>query len=296
MLPSAVSATPEHPRGARSLSFYANDAHDDLVSVTVAGNRAKTAVLVTEPSPSWWRPYYLTPSSVSGTWVVGTFGGDQADTTDDSRLFAVDTATRRIHWLTVWGTANRSPAAGAGRVPQVYYLRGGTVRAVTATGGEDHQVFRAPAGWKITALTASGTAAPYVALTRNPGPTPLTATTQVEQLTRPVMPVLPVEPGSITALASSPDTRTLAVSTVEPAGQSVLRLRPVERGGLRATLPDVGETRQVSWDGTGSTLAVDPLPWGGTTLVDVRTGRTSYPPSLQRFGAEVLAPVPVGRG
>jgi hypothetical protein len=148
----------------------------------------------------------------------------------------------------------------------------------------------APTGWQITGLTVTGTAVPYVALTHNEGTSPLTATTEVEQLTAKPTVVVPVTRGSLTALALSPDGRTLAMSLVSPSGGSTLSLRAVAHGGIHRTLPAVGDTTQMSWDTSGDILAVNPQQWGGTTLVNLTTTTTSYPPALQPYGAAVLTP------
>ncbi len=291
MLPAAVSATPAHHAHAPSgMSFYANDARGDLVRVTVTGGRAQAARLATEPSPVWWRRFYLTPNAAVGAWVVGTFRGDQHDTTDNSRLFAYNTTTRRLQWLTAWALGNRGPVINAAKGPEVYYVSGATVREVSISATGDHRIFTAPAGWQITGLTVAGTAAPYVALTRNAGPSPLTATTQVEQVAVKPTVVVPVTHGTVTAVAVSPDGRTLAVSLEAPNGNSALSLRPVAHGGVHRTLPDVGDTTQMSWGTSGDTLAVNPEQWGGTTLVNVTTATTSYSRALQPYGADILTP------
>jgi hypothetical protein len=289
-LPAAVSATPAHHHGSKSVSFYANDARGDLVRVTVTAGRAQAAELATERSPVWWRRFYLTPNAAAGRWVVGTFSGDQHDITDDSRLFAYSLTTRRLQWLTAWGTGNYSPVVNAARLPDVYYVSGATVREVSTGATGDHRVFTAPAGWQITGLTVAGTAAPYVALTHNAGTSPVTETTEVEQLTAKPTVVVPVNHGSVTALALAPNTLTLAMSLVTPNGNSTLSLHAVAHGGTHRTLPGIGDTTQMSWTTRGDTLAVNPQQWGGTTLVNLTTATTSYPPALQPYGADVLAP------
>jgi hypothetical protein len=289
-LPAAVSATPAHHHGSTGPAFYANDGRGDLVRVTVTGGRAQVARLAFEPSPVWWRPFYLTPNSATGSWVVGTFRGDQHDTTDNSRLFAYNGTTRRVQWLTAWAAGNQSPVVDAAKVPDVYYVSGTTVREVSTSAIGDHRIFTAPTGWQITGLTVAGTAAPYVALTHNEGASPLTATTEVEQLTSTPTVVVPITHGTVTALALSPDGRSLAMSLVSPSGGSTLSLRAVAHGGIHRTLPAVGNTTQMSWDTSGDTLAVNPQQWGGTTLVNLTTAMTSYPSALQPYGADVLIP------
>lgn len=290
VLPAAVSATPARHHATPSASYYANDVSGDLVRVSLSGERAHADRLATEPSPVWWRRFYLTPSSAAGTWVVGTFGGDQHDTTDDSRLFAYDSAARRVAWLTAWAADDHTPVVNTAKVPDVYYISGATVREVSTRATDDHRVFTAPTGWQITGLTVAGTAAPYVALTHDAGPGAPTATTEIEQLAARPTVTMPVTRGSVTALALSPDTRTLAVALVTPNGNSALTLRAVAHGGRHSTLPEVGDTSQMSWDTAGDTLAVNPQQWGGTTLINLTTGMTSYPPALQPYGADTIVP------
>jgi Tol biopolymer transport system component len=184
----------------------------------------------------------------------------------------------------------RSPVVTAAKKPKVYYLAGATVREATTSGKHDHRVYRAPHGDTITALTVAGSSSPYIALTRTTGILALTSTTSVVELTRTPKTVIASSAGSVTALALSPDAKTLAVSRVKSTGDSVLTLSPQARGGLQRTLPNVGTTSQLSWSGDGGTLAVDPQQWGGWTLVTVANGAMSYPSAMQPYGGGVFAP------
>ena len=279
----------KHPATAK-VRFYANGTQTRLLKVTLKGDRAKAKTLVTAVSPVWWRNFYLTPTSAAGPWVVGSLSGDQMDIADPPRMFSYDTATKSLRWLAARSWAYRSPVVDSEKVPKIFYVDGTTVRRVSTRGTRSHKVFTAPTGWTITALTVAGTAAPYVALTHDLGPLPLTATTYVVQLTATPVTVMRRTPGSVTALALSPDTRTLAISHTKPDGDSVLTLQSRAHGGLSRTLPDVGATDQMSWDSAGDTLAVDPQQWGGWTLVTVSTGATSYPMAVQPYGGGIFAP------
>jgi hypothetical protein len=270
--------------------FYANGTHARLMTVTLKGKRAKAKTLVAAASPVWWRNFYLTPTSAAGPWVVGSLSGDQTDTADAPRMFAYDTVTRSLRWLAPRSWTYRSPVVDAEKTPEIFYLAGTTVRKVSTRGTRSSKVFTAPKGWTITALTVAGTAAPYAALTHNAGPTPLTATTYVVRLTAAPVTVMTRTPGSVTALALSPDTKTLAISHTKPDGDPVLTLQAEARGGVSKPLPDVGVTDQMSWDPTGDTLAVDPQQWGGWSLVKVSTGATSYPMAVQPYGGGIFAP------
>ncbi|HEX3906493.1 MAG TPA: hypothetical protein VHW92_01025 [Mycobacteriales bacterium] len=273
------------------LAFYANGTQTRLLSVTLKGNRAKARTLVTAASPVWWRTFYLTPTSAAGRWVVGSLSGDQTDTDDPPRMFAYNRVTRSLRWLAPRSRTYRSPVVDAEKVPEVFFVSGATVRKVSTRGTHNSKVFSAPKGWNITALTVAGTAAPYVALTHNTGLTPATATTYVVQLApTAAVTVIPRTPGSVTALALSPNTKTLAVSRTKQDGDSVLSLQAEAHGGVSTALPAVGTTDQMSWDSTGDTLAVDPQQWGGWTLVTVSTGATSYPKAVQPYGGGIFAP------
>jgi Tol biopolymer transport system component len=212
------------------------------------------------------------------------------DTTDPPRMFAYNTATKALRWLAPRSWSDRSPVVDTEKVPRVFYVAGTTVRKISTKRTKSRKVFSAPKGWRITALTVAGTAAPYVALTRSTGDTPATATTYVVHLTAVPVTVMPRTPGSVTALALSPDTKTLAVSRTKPNGDSALSLQAEAHGGLWKALPTVGTTDQMSWSPTGDTLAVDPEQWGGWTLVTVLTGATSYPMAVQPYGGGIFAP------
>jgi hypothetical protein len=286
---AATQARSDH-HSAATLSFYANGSHNRLLAVTVNEERATARTLVVAASPVWWRAFYLTPTSAAGPWVVGSFSGGQTDTVDPPRMFAYDTVTRSLRWLAPKSWTSHSPVVDTEKVPQIFYVAGATVRKVSTSGTRTSKVFTAPKGWAITALTVAGTAAPYVALTRNAGPTPATAHTYVVQLTASPTTAIPRGPGSVTALALSPDSRTLAVSRTKPNGDSVLTLQARAKGGVSKLLPDVGMTHQMSWDPAGDMLAVDPQQWGGWTLVTVSTGATSYPMAVQPYGGGIFAP------
>jgi Tol biopolymer transport system component len=135
-------------------------------------------------------------------------------------------------------------------------------------------------------------AAPYVALTRTTGILLTTTTTYVVQLTKQPKTVIATAPGSVSALAASPDGKTLAVSRVKPTGDSVMTLNSEASGGLQKTLPNLGMTSEMSWSTDGKTLAVDPQEWGGWTLVDVASGQSSYPSAMQPYGGGVFGPPP----
>jgi hypothetical protein len=272
-----------------STAFYANDFAGRLTTVRVSKGRVTSTPLVRVASPIWWRTFYLTPTAAAGDWVVGVFSGGQADLTDAPRLFAFDTATKTLDWLTKASTRFSSPVVNAAKKPRVFYLAGNTVRQATASGGHDHRLYKAPHGWTITALTVTGTDDPYVALTRTTGPTD---STYVVHLTKTPKTVIAKAPGSVTALALSPDTKTLAVSREKPSGDSVLTLNSEARGGLQKTLIGLGRTAQISWSGDGHTLAVDPQEWGGWLLVDALSGVTSFPTAFQPYGGGVFAPTP----
>lgn len=278
-----------HAAVAARLAFYANGSHNRLMKVTISGGRVAAKALVAANSPVWWRTFYLTPTSTAGSWVVGSFSGDQKDTTDPPRMFAFDTATGRLRWLARRSWQYHSPVVDAEKTPVVFYVAGRTVRRISAAGVRSHRVFSAPRGWTISALTVAGTAAPDVALTRNTGPTVATARTYVVALTKTPTTVLPTTRGTVTALALSEDTKTLAISRVKPDGDSVLTLQARSPGGLVKTLPAVGETAELSWDPAGDMLAVDPEQWGGLTLVYVATGTTSYPTAMQPYGGAIFA-------
>jgi Tol biopolymer transport system component len=141
----------------------------------------------------------------------------------------------------------------------------------------------------------AGTAAPYVALTRTAVLKHRTKT-YVVHLAKTPKTVIAKAPGSVTALALSPDTKTLAVSRVKPSGDSVLTLNAEERGGMQKTLAGLGKTSEVSWSGDGNTLAVDPQEWGGVLLVDLVSGSTGFPTAIQPYGGSVFAPAPAGNG
>jgi hypothetical protein len=276
-------------------TFYANGSHDRLLRVILQGKKATSKTLVTAASPVWWRSFYLTPSSAAGDWVVGALSGDQRDTTDPPRLFEYNTAAKSLKWLKPRSWAYRAPVVDTEKVPKVFYIAGNTVREISTAVAHDHLVFSAPHGWKISALTVAGTAEPYVALTHNTGATVATATTDVVQLTSTPTPVLPQTTGTVSALALSPDTSTLAISRIKTDGDSVLTLQAMSHDGVAKTLPDVGETSQLSWDSAGDTLAVDPQQWGGWTLVTILTGETAYPKAMQPYGGGIFAPVPTGK-
>jgi hypothetical protein len=277
-------------KATASTTFYANDSAGALTAITWQNGSAKRKELTRVASPVWWRTFYLTPTAAAGAWVVGVLSGGQSDTVDAPRLFAFDPATGTLHWLTKASVLFRSPVVTAAKKPKVFYLAGATVREASTSGGHDHRVYSAPHGDTITALTVAGGSAPYIALTRTTGILLPTSTTSVVQLTPRPKTVIASGAGSVTALALSPDAKTLAVSRVKSTGDSVLTLSPQARGGLQRTLPNVGTTSQLSWSGDGRTLAVDPQQWGGWTLVTVANGTTSYPSELQPYGGGVFAP------
>jgi hypothetical protein len=280
----------EKPKDSASVQFYAHDSLGHLAQVSVAGAKTKAKALTTVISPVWWRTFYLTPTAAAGSWVVGVFSGDQKDVVDPPRLFAFDPATKAFHWLTRPSSRYRSPVVDTERKPKVFYVAGTTVREATTSGASDHSVFSAPSGWTISALSVGSAGAPYIALTHNSGTTPATATSYVVHLATTPSRVIAASPGSVTALALSPDAKTLALSRVMPSGDSVLTLSPQARGGLQKTLPNVGKTSQVSWSGDGHTLAVDPQEWGGWMLVNIATRATSYPSALQPYAGGIFVP------
>jgi hypothetical protein len=285
---SAERPADHHGNRETPLLFYANDSSGDLSAVRFARGKATRTTLATVASPVWWRTFYLTPNDAAGDWVVGSFSGDQKDVVDAPRLFAFDLAGKALHWLAAPSWRLRSPVVTAARHQRVFYLAGATVRQATTSGARDHRVYRAPRHWTITALTVAHRSAPYVALTRTSGaPTP---TTYVVHLTERPQTVIATAPGSVSALALSPDEKTLAVSRVKPNGDSVLTLTARARGGLHKTLPNLGMTSQMSWSGDGRSLAVDPQEWGGWVLVDVVRVRSSYPSAMRSYGGGVFAP------
>jgi hypothetical protein len=294
-LTQATAVTPAaHHVATSSVVFYANDSLGELTAVTYKKDKATSTPLASVASPVWWRTFYLTPTSASADWVVGVFSGDQKDLTDPPRLFAFDPATKTLNWLTKASRRFHSPVVDSARKSHVFYVSGSTVRQVTTSGTRDHAVYRAPAGWSITALTVAGTATPYVALTRTAVLTQRTSTYVVHIATSPKT-VIAKAAGSITALALSPDTLTLAVSRVKPSGDSVLTLNSVAHGGMQKTLAGLGRTSTISWSGDGGTLAVDPQEWGGLLLVDLVSGSTSLPTAIQPYGGGVFAPTPAGK-
>jgi Tol biopolymer transport system component len=129
-------------------------------------------------------------------------------------------------------------------------------------------------------------------LTRTTGLLLPKTSTYVLQLTKRPKKVVATAPGSVSALAVSPDGATLAVSRVKPTGDSVLTLNSEASGGLQKTLPNLGMTSEMSWSADGKTLAVDPQEWGGWTLVDVASGQSSYPSAMQPYGGGVFGPAP----
>jgi hypothetical protein len=277
-------------KAAAPIAFYAHDSQGHLDSVVFAHAKATSKALTSAVSPVWWRTFYLTPTSAAGSYVVGVFSGDQTDAVDPPRLFAFNVATKSLTWLTKPLSGLRSPVVDTEKTPEVFYLAGATVREVTTRGTHDHLVYRAPLGWSVSALTVAGTAAPYVAVTRTLTALLSTTSTYVVRLTATPRTVIKAAPGSVTALALSPNTKTLAVSRVRPTGDSVLTLTAERSGGLQRTLPNVGRTSQLSWSGDGRTLAVDPQQWGGWTLVTVATGTGSYPTAMQPYGGGVFVP------
>jgi hypothetical protein len=293
-LTQATAATPAAPAVvSSSVVFYANNSSGELTAVTYKKGKATSTTLASVPSPVWWRTFYLTPTSASGDWVVGVFSGDQKDLTDPPRLFAFDPATKTLNWLTKASRRFHSPVVDSRRKTHVFYVAGSTVCRATTSGTRNHAIYRAPHGWSITALTVAGTAAPYVALTRTAVLKHRTKT-YVVHLAKTPKTVIAKAPGSITALALSPDTKTLAVSRVKPSGDSVLTLNAEERGGMQKTLAGLGKTSEVSWSGDGNTLAVDPQEWGGVLLVDLVSGTTSFPTAIQPYGGGVFAPAAAG--
>jgi WD40 repeat protein len=293
-LAQGAAVTPaQHHADQPSVVFYANDTRGELTAVTfhTDKDKATSAPLASVASPVWWRTFYLTPTAASADWVVGVFSGDQKDNTDAPRLFAFDPATKTLHWLTKASRRVRSPVVDSARTPHVFYVAGSTVRRATTSGARDHAVYRAPHGWSITALTVAGKAAPDVALSST-GVLTRRTRTYVVQLAKSPKTVVAKTPGSITALALSPDTKTLAVSRVKPTGDSVLTLNTLAAGGMQKTLPGVGNTSEVSWSADGGTLAVDPQEWGGVLLVDLASGTTSFPTALQPYGGGVFAAAP----
>jgi hypothetical protein len=293
-LAHGAAVTPaSHGGDKTSVVFYANDARGELTAVTFNKNKATSTPLASFASPVWWRTFYLTPTAASGNWVVGVFSGDQKDLTDSSRLFAFNPATKTLNWLAKASQRFHSPVVDSARKPHVFYVAGSAVRQVTTSGAHDHAVYRAPHGWTITALTVAGTAAPYVALTHTALLTP--TTTYVVRLTKSPKTVIAKTPGSVTALALSPDTKTLAVSRVKPSGDSVLTLNAEATGGMQKTLAGLGRTSEVSWSSDGLTLAMDPQEWGGLLLVDLASGSTSFPTAIQPYGGGVFAPAPAGK-
>jgi hypothetical protein len=295
-LTQATAATPAAPAVvSSSVVFYANNSSGELTAVTYKKGKATNTPLASVASPVWWRTFYLTPTSASADWVVGVFSGDQKDLTDPPRLFAFDPATKTLNWLTKASRRFHSPVVDSRRKTHVFYVAGSTVRRATPSGTRNHAIYRAPRGWSITALTVAGKAAPYVALTRTAVLKRRTKT-YVVHLGQTPKTVIAKLPGSITALALSPDTRTLAVSRVKPSGDSVLALNAEARGGMRKTLAGLGKTSEVSWSEDGNTLAVDPQEWGGVLLVDLVSGTTSFPTAIQPYGGGVFAPAAAGSG
>jgi hypothetical protein len=294
-LTHSAAVTPAAPQeGSSSVVFYANDSSGELTAVTYKKGKATSTPLASVASPVWWRTFYLTPTSASGHWVVGVFSGDQKDLTDPPRLFAFDPATKTLHWLARASRRFHSPVVDSARKPHVFYVAGSTVRRATTSGSRAHAIYRAPNGWSITALTVAGKADPYVALTRTAVLKNETST-YVVHLTQSPKTVIAKVPGSITALALSPDLKTLAVSRVKPNGDSVLTLNAEARGGTQKTLGGLGKTSEVSWSGNGNTLAVDPQEWGGVLLVGLVSGTTSFPTAIQPYGGGVFAPAGDGQ-
>jgi dipeptidyl aminopeptidase/acylaminoacyl peptidase len=289
---TSTAADHHHKDQQPSTVFYANDARGELRAVTLTDGRVSSTALAHVASPVWWRTFYLTPTAAAGDWVVGMFSGDQKDVLDAPRMFAFDPTTKTLNWLAKPSFALRSPVVTATKQPEVYYLSGSTVRETTTAATHDHLVYTAPSGWRISALTVSPKAVPYVSLTRTTGLLLPTTTTYVVQLAPKPKTVLASAPGWVSALAISPDGATLAVSRVKPTGDSVLTLNAEAKGGLQKTLPNLGMTSQMSWSPDGTTLAVDPEEWGGLTLVDVATGRSSYPGAMQPYGGGVFGPLP----
>jgi hypothetical protein len=292
----AAAVTPAAPQVASSsVVFYANDSLGELTAVTVKNGKATSSPLASVASPVWWRTFYLTPTAASADWVVGVFSGDQKDLTDPPRLFAFDPATKTLNWLTKASKRFHSPVVDAARKAHVFYVAGSTVRQATPAATRDHAIYSAPKGWSITALTVAGKAAPYVALTHTTVLTHQTSTYVIHLGISPKT-VIAKAPGSITALALSPDTKTLAVSRVKPSGDSVLTLNAEVRGGMQKTLAGLGKTSALSWSNDGLTLAVDPQEWGGLLLVDLVSGTTSFPTAIQPYGGGVFAPAPASKG
>jgi hypothetical protein len=287
----AAAVTPtDHHAESSAVAFYANNSSGELTAVTFSKDKATSTPLASVASPVWWRTFYLTPTSASADWVVGVFSGDQKDLTDPPRLFAFDPATKTLNWLTKASRRVHSPVVDSARKPHVFYVAGSTVRRATTSGTRDHAIYQAPHGWTITALTVAGKAAPYVALTHTALLT--RPKTYVVHLTKRPKTVIANAAGSITALALSPDTLTLAVSRVKPSGDSVLTLNAEAPGGMQKTFASLGRTSEISWSGDGNTLAVDPQEWGGLLLVDLVSGTTSFPTAIQPYGGGVFAPAP----
>jgi hypothetical protein len=276
-----------HDGGKSSVVFYANDSLGELTAVTYKKDKATSTPLTSVASPVWWRTFYLTPTAASADWVVGVFSGDQKDLTDPPRLFAFDPATKTLNWLTKASKRFHSPVVDSARKAHVFYVAGSSVRQATPAAIRDHAIYTAPKGWSISALTVAGKAAPYVALTRT---TVLQTSTYVVHLGTSPKTVIAKAPGSITALALSPDAKTLAVSRVKPSGDSVLTLNAEISGGMQKTLAGLGKTSAVSWSSDGNTLAVDPQEWGGLLLVDLVGGTTSFPTAIQPYGGGIFAP------
>jgi hypothetical protein len=292
---AAAVAPAAHQAKSSSVVFYANDSNGELTAVTFNNGKATSTPLASVASPIWWRTFYLTPTSASGDWVVGVFSGDQKDLTDPPRLFAFDPATKTLNWLTKASKRFHTPVVDSARKAHVFYVAGSSVRQATTSGTRDHAIYRAPHGWSITALTVAGKAAPYVALTRTASLTHRTSTYVVHLANSPKT-VIATAPGSITALALSPDAKTLAASRVKPSGDSVLTLNSEARGGMQKTVAGLGKTSAVSWSADGSTLAVDPQEWGGLLLLDLAGGTTSFPTAIQPYGGGVFAPAPAAKG
>jgi YD repeat-containing protein len=290
----AATSTPadHHKDKKTSVVFYANDSSGNLSAVTLTDGKTTSTPLVSVASPVWWRTFYLTPTAAAGDWVVGMFSGDQKDVVDAPRLFAFDPTTKTLNWLAKPSWPLRSPVVTATKKPRVYYLAGSTVRVATTAAAHDHRIYTAPHGWTISALTVARKAAPYIALTRTTGLLLPKTSTYVVHLTKKPKTVIATASGSVSALAVSPDGKTLAVSRVKPTGDSVLTLNSEASGGLQKTLPNLGMTSQMSWSGDGKTLAVDPQEWGGWTLVDVASGESTYPSAMQPYGGGVFGPAP----
>jgi hypothetical protein len=287
---ASTSPADQHKDDKTSVVFYANDSRGNLSAVTLTNGKVTSRPLASVASPVWWRTFYLTPTAAAGDWVVGLFGGDQTDVVDAPRMFAFDPTTKSLHWLAKPSWGLRSPVVTAAKKPRVYYLSGSTVREATTTATLDHRVYTAPTGWTISALTVAGTSVPYVALTRTTGLLLPTTSTYVVELSKKPKTVIAQTPGSISALALSPDGKTLAASRVKSTGDSVLTLTAVVKGGRQKTLPNLGTTSEMSWSSDGKTLAVDPKEWGGWTLVNVVTGTSSYPSAMQPYGGGVFGP------